>query len=113
MRKVRGKIISPVTTLKISGKMSGMPKITRSSDSKNQRKAHAGKLRFAFAAFDKSRNKGPLLIDEAQLLADKSLRSIARALRACWIRVKVVCNPTGALDSLQIPRGHACVEFCA
>jgi hypothetical protein len=82
MGKVRAKITSPVTTLKISGKMSGMAEGSAELGFKESEEAHAGKLRSAFAAFDKSRNKGLLLIDEAQVLADKSHRSIERALRA-------------------------------
>jgi HipA-like C-terminal domain len=39
-------------------------------------------LRTAFAAFDKSRNKGLLLIDEAQVLADRQHRSLEIALSA-------------------------------
>jgi hypothetical protein len=39
-------------------------------------KARVGIVRTAFTAFDKSKNKGLLLIDEAQVLADKSHGSL-------------------------------------
>lgn len=82
MGKVRAKIASPVTTLKISGKMGGMAEGSAELGLKESEKTHAGKLRSAFAAFDKSGNRGLLLIDEAQVLADKRHRSLERALRA-------------------------------
>jgi hypothetical protein len=40
------------------------------------------RLRSALVSFDKSRNPGLLLIDEAQVLADKRYRTLERAMRA-------------------------------
>ena len=45
-------------------------------------KKNVAKLRSAFAAFDRSKNRGLLLIDEAQVLADRKHRSLEKALRA-------------------------------
>jgi hypothetical protein len=80
--KVRAKISSPVTTLKITGKVGAIAEGTAELGLKDSDKEYAGQLRSAFRAFDKSRNKGLLLIDEAQVLADKSHRSLEKALRA-------------------------------
>jgi hypothetical protein len=80
--KVRAKLSSPVTTLKISGKVSGLAEGTAELGLKDSAKEEGIGLRSAFAAFDKSRNKGLVLIDEAQVLADKSHRSLEKALRA-------------------------------
>jgi hypothetical protein len=80
--KVRAKISSPVTTLKLSGKMGAMAEGTAELGLKDTDKQNAGRLRSAFTAFDKSGNKGLLLIDEAQVLADRSHRALEKALRA-------------------------------
>jgi hypothetical protein len=82
LAKVRAKINSPVTTLKLSGKMGGMAEGAAELGLKDSEKQSAGRLRSAFAAFDKSRNKGLLLIDEAQVLADRSHCALEKALRA-------------------------------
>jgi hypothetical protein len=82
LAKVRAKINSPGTTLKVSGKVAGMAEGTAELGLKDIDKQIAGGLRSAFASFDKSGNKGLLLIDEAQVLADKSHRSLEKALRA-------------------------------
>ena len=80
--KVRAKLTSPVTTLKISGKVGVVAEGTAELGLKEPAKEYAGRLRAAFTAFDKSRNKGLLLIDEAQVLADKRHRALEKALRA-------------------------------
>jgi hypothetical protein len=80
--KVRAKLSSPVTTLKISGKVGGMAEGSAELGLKDSEKEQSGGLRSAFAAFDKSRNPGLLLIDEAQVLADRTHRSLEKALRA-------------------------------
>jgi hypothetical protein len=80
--KVRAKIKAPVSTLKITGKMGSMAEGAAEFGFKDSEKASVGKLRAAFAAFDESKNKGLLLVDEAQVLADKSYRSLEKALRA-------------------------------
>jgi hypothetical protein len=46
--------------------------------------ARAGALRSAFAAFDKSRNKGLLLIDEAQVLAGGGITLRTRRVMCGW-----------------------------
>lgn len=80
--KVRARIKSPVSSLKISGKMSGMAEGAAELGFKESEELRSGKLRAAFKAFDDSRNKGLLLIDEAQVLAEKPHKSLERALRA-------------------------------
>jgi hypothetical protein len=80
--KVRAKIKAPVSTLKITGKMGSMAEGAAEFGFKDSEKASAGQLRAAFSAFDESRNKGLLLVDEAQVLADKSHRLLEKALRA-------------------------------
>ena len=57
-----------------------------------------GSLRTAFAGFDKSKNKGLLLIDEAQVLADKgpAHRSVPQnALRRLRDRQLLIQSDTG------------------
>ena len=45
-------------------------------------KKQVARLRGAFSTFDRSRNRGLLLIDEAQVLADKRHHALEKALRA-------------------------------
>jgi hypothetical protein len=80
--RVRARITAPVSTLKISGKMGAMAEGAAEFGFKDSDKANVGALRAAFTAFDESKNKGLLLVDEAQVLADKSQRSVEKALRA-------------------------------
>jgi hypothetical protein len=80
--KIRAKIKAPVSTVKISGKVGGMAEGGAELGFKDAATRRAGALRSAFTAFDRSRNKGLLLIDEAQVLADKRHRSLEKALRA-------------------------------
>jgi hypothetical protein len=82
LSKVRAKIAAPVATVKISGKVGPMAEGTAELGLKDSEKEPTSRLRSAFAAFDKSRNKGLLLIDEAQVLADKNHRTLEKALRA-------------------------------
>ncbi len=82
LAKLRAKVSSPVSTLKFSGKMGGIAEGTAELGLKATDKQNAGRLRSAFTAFDKSGNKGLLLIDEAQVLADRSHRALEKALRA-------------------------------
>jgi hypothetical protein len=49
---------------------------------KENEKRHAARLRAAFSSFDRSTNHGLLLIDEAQVLADKRHHALKKALRA-------------------------------
>jgi hypothetical protein len=74
--KVRAKIKAPVSTLKVLGKVGGMVEGSAELEFQDSDKARVGIVRTAFTAFDKSKNKGLLLIDEAQVLADKSHGSL-------------------------------------
>jgi hypothetical protein len=82
LAKVRAKIKKPVSTLKISARAGGLAEGSAELGFKDPETARVAILRSAFAAFDKSENKGLLLIDEAQVLADRCHRSLEKALRA-------------------------------
>jgi hypothetical protein len=82
LAKVRERLKSHVSTLKVSGKVMGMAEGGAELEFKEAEKKNVAKLRSAFAAFDRSKNRGLLLIDEAQVLADKKHRSLEKALRA-------------------------------
>lgn len=82
LAKVRARLKTSVSTMKVSGKLgivaSGAAELVFNKEAGKQ----VVKLRSAFSAFDRSKNKGLLLIDEAQVLADKKHNSLERALRA-------------------------------
>jgi hypothetical protein len=80
--KVRAKLEMPASTLKVSGKLTTIGEGSAELGFKDSEKVSATKLRSAFTAFDKSKNTGLLLIDEAQILADKKHASLEMALRA-------------------------------
>ena len=80
--RVRAKLETPVSTLKISGKLNTIGEGSAELGLKENEKVIASKLRSAFTTFDKSKNTGLLLIDEAQILADKKHSSLEMALRA-------------------------------
>src|SRR5258708_17059448 len=80
--KVRAKLEIPASTLKVSGKLTAIGEGSAELGFKDTAKVSATKLRSAFTAFDKSKNTGLLLIDEAQILADKEHASLEMALRA-------------------------------
>jgi hypothetical protein len=82
LAKVGAKLEKPVSTLKISGKLGSLVEGGAELGFKDHEKASATKLRSAFSVFDKSKNIGLLLIDEAQILADKKHGSVEKALRA-------------------------------
>ena len=82
LAKVRAKLETPVSTLKVSGKVGGIAEGGAELDFKEADKARVAKLRAAFTAFDTSKNRGLLLIDEAQVLADKRHAALEKALRA-------------------------------
>jgi len=82
LAKVRAKLGKPVSTLKVSGKVSGIAEGGAELGFKDTDKARVSQLRAAFAAFDRSKNTGLLLIDEAQMLADQRHRALEKALRA-------------------------------
>jgi hypothetical protein len=80
--KVRAKLETPVSTLKVSGKLTTIGEGSAELGFKDTEKKSATKLRSTFTAFDKSKNTGLLLIDEAQILADRKHASLEMALRA-------------------------------
>jgi len=80
--KVRAKLEKPISTLKFSGKLSSIVEGGAELGFKDDEKASATKLRSSFSVFDKSKNTGLLLIDAAQILADKKHGSLEKALRA-------------------------------
>jgi hypothetical protein len=80
--KVRAKLQKPVSTLKLSGKLTTIGEGSAELGFKDTEKISATKLRSAFTAFDGSNNTGLLLIDEAQILADRKHASLEMALRA-------------------------------
>jgi hypothetical protein len=82
LAKVRGRLKNHVSTVKVSGKVAGMAEGGAELKSKETDAKNVSRLRSAFAAFDGSKNRGLLLIDEVQVLADKSHRSLEKALRA-------------------------------
>jgi len=80
--KVRAKLEIPASSLKVSGKLAAIGEGSAELGFKDTAKVSATKLRSAFTVFDKSKNTGLLLIDEAQILADKEHASLEMALRA-------------------------------
>jgi hypothetical protein len=80
--KVRAKLERPVSTLKLSGKLTTIGEGSAELGFKDTEKMSATRLRSAFTAFDRSKNTGLLLIDEAQILADRKHASLEMALRA-------------------------------
>jgi hypothetical protein len=82
LAKVRAKFETPVSTLKVSGKVSGIAEGGAELGFKDADKARVANLRAAFTAFDRSKNTSLLLIDEAQVLADKRHTALEKALRA-------------------------------
>lgn len=80
--KVRARLHGPVSTLKLSGKVAGLAEGGAELGFKAAEKQRVTQLRAALKAFDQSRNRGLLLIDEAQILADKRHQSLEKALRA-------------------------------
>ena len=82
LAKVRTRLATPVSSLKISGKLAALGEGGAEVGFKAAEKKQVARLRGAFAAFDRSRNRGLLLIDEAQILADRPNHALERALRA-------------------------------
>ena len=82
LAKVRAKLRTPVSSLKQSGKVGGIAEGGAELGFKAAAKDHMTQLRAALKAFDQSRNRGLLLIDEAQILADKRHQALEKALRA-------------------------------
>jgi hypothetical protein len=82
LAKVRARLRNPLTSLKVSGKVNVVAEGGVELGFKELEKRHVARLRAAFVSFDRSRNKGLLLIDEAQVLADKRHQALEKALRA-------------------------------
>ncbi len=82
LAKARARLLRPVTSLKLSGKVAALAEGGAEVGFKAAEKKQVARLLGAFIAFDRSRNRGLLLIDEAQILADKPHRALERALRA-------------------------------
>jgi hypothetical protein len=82
LAKVRARLKTPVSTLKVSAKVSGIAEGGAELGFNDAEKARVAKLRAAFTAFDRSKNTGLLLIDETQVLADKRHTALEKALRA-------------------------------
>jgi hypothetical protein len=80
--RLRAKLATPITKIKVSGKAGGVAEGGAEIEFKAQDKAAQVRLRQVFAAFDGSKNRGLLLIDEAQVLADKKHETLEKALRA-------------------------------
>ncbi len=78
------KLETPVSTLKLSGKLTSIGEGSAELGFKDTEKINATKLRSAFTAFDKSKNTGLLLINEAQILADR--RQIVQRIFRSFVR---------------------------
>jgi hypothetical protein len=82
LAKVRARLHTPLESLKVSGKVGVLAEGGAELGFKAAEKKQAARLRGAFGAFDRSRNRGLLLIDEAQVLADRRHHALEKALRA-------------------------------
>lgn len=80
--KLRAKLSVSVSKIKVSGKAGGVAQGGAEVEFKVPGQATTSHLRHAFELFDKSRNRGLLLIDEAQVLADEKHAVLEKALRA-------------------------------
>jgi len=80
--KMRAKLLGPISKVKLGGSAAGYGGASAEVEFKATEKQHIGRLRQAFTAFDKSRNQGLLLIDEAQVLVEKPHQALEKALRA-------------------------------
>lgn len=79
--RIRSKLASQVSRIKLSGKAAGMAEGGAEVEFKVQPEGATG-LRRAFRKFDESGNRGLLLMDEAQVLADARHETLEKALRA-------------------------------
>jgi len=82
LAKVRARMHTPVSSLKVSGKVAALAEGGAEVGFKAAEKKQVARLRGAFNAFDRSRNRGLLLVDEAQVLADRGHLALEKALRA-------------------------------
>jgi hypothetical protein len=82
LAKVRARMHAPVSSLKVSAKVAALAEGGAEVGFRAAEKKQIARLRSAFGAFDRSRNRGLLLIDEAQVLADRRHLALEKALRA-------------------------------
>jgi hypothetical protein len=80
--KIRSKLVSQVSRVAVSARAAGMAEGSAEVEFKAPQPEGAAALRKAFKAFDECGNRGVLLMDEAQVLADARHEPIEKALRA-------------------------------
>lgn len=92
--KIRSKLASHVSKVALSAKAAGMATGSAEVEFRAPQPDGVAGLRQAFKAFDEVGNRGLLLMDEAQVLADARHESVEKALRALLDtrkdRIKVV-----------------------
>jgi len=92
--KIRSKLASHVSRVALSGRAAGLAEGSAEVELRVPQSEGVARLRQAFKTFDESRNRGLLLMDEAQVLADARHESVEKALRALLDtrkdRIKVV-----------------------
>lgn len=80
--KLKARLRTPLNKIKVSGKASGIGEGAAELEFGPRANATPNPLHEAFARFDASKNIALLLIDEAQILADRRYESLERALRS-------------------------------
>jgi len=80
--KLRSGLASRVSKLALRGRAGGLAEGSAEVEFSGSPRESTAKLRQAFRSFDESGNRGLLLMDEAQVLADARHESVEKALRA-------------------------------
>lgn len=80
--KIRTRLVSHVSKVALKGRAAGMAEGSAEVEFKAAQPEGTAGLRQAFKAFDEGGNRGLLLMDEAQVLADTRHESVEKALRA-------------------------------
>lgn len=80
--RLMARLKTPVAKLKLTGKAAGMGEGGAEVEFKGADAVGTRQLRDLFAQFDKSANRGLLLVDEAQVLAQSQHAPLEKALRA-------------------------------
>lgn len=80
--KLRSRLASHVSRVALSGRAAGVVEGSAEVEFRASHPEGTTRLRQAFKAFDEGGNRGLLLMDEAQVLADSRHESIEKALRA-------------------------------
>lgn len=92
--RIRSRVASHVSKIALSGRAAGMAEGSAEVEFRAPQSEGTARLRQAFTAFDEGGNKGLLLMDEAQVLADTRHEPVEKALRALLDtrkdRIKVV-----------------------